>query len=776
MPVDSSSAARPRTEGIASSDGCARLALAQAPVILWTVDGALRFTSGSGAGLDAIHVKLEHFLGKSLADVFGEGTAAETILGNHRRALAGESVRSEIEWSDRWYDTRVEPLRAADGSIVGVIGVAVDFTDRKRAEDVLRESEERFQLLSRATSDMSWDWDLVTDSIWRNERLREVFGYGAEDMEPTGTWWEQHIHPDDRERVVGTLHEAIRRGDRSWAQEYRWQRRDGTYITIVDRGYVISDRSGKPVRMVGSTADVSVQQREDVVRDVIYRISEAAVEAKDLPALYAEIHRIVGGLMPAQNFYIALYDPETSMLSFPYFVDEGEAAPAPYKAGRGLTEYVLRTGKPFYASTEGYERLVSLGEVVRIGPMSIDWVGVPLVARGKTIGVLVVQTYQEGIRFGEAERDILTYVSEQIAMAIEQRRAEEALRESEARFRTLFEAAADPILLVSRQGVILDANPAAQSLARLSKEALVGRDLGHYIPPEELPRATEYLRACFARPSASESMEITISLPDGGRRLLAVRSRLVPEPGRQPYLEMMIRDVTEQREMQRRLMESERLVSLGQMAAYVAHEINTPLANISLLAASIQRREKDPEILEKLEKLNVQRRQAAGIVSGLLSFSKQRRMEIIQVDLRDVILAAINQVEPYRAPGVALLPEMDEEPVVASVDPLQMQEVFTNLLKNALEATEYGSVTIRLSSRPHAHLVEVVDTGPGIPPEVLAHLFEPFFTTKRKLGGTGLGLALCRNIVDAHQGEIRVASGVGKGSTFTVVLPREAAR
>ncbi len=899
MQVGSPSIARAETEDAGARDVRFHLALAQAPLILWTTDRDLIFASGSGAGLEALHVRPGDAIGKGVLDVFGDTPTGASILAYHKRALAGESVRYEMDWMDRWYDTSMEPLRASDGSIVGVIGVAVDFTERKRAEDALRESEQRFQLLARATSDMSWDWNLVTDNIWRRDRLRDVLGYTAEDMEPTGSWWEQNIHPDDRERVVGTLHAAIEHKDPSWTQEYRWRRHDGTYLTIQDRGYLICDRAGKPVHMVGSTADVTAQRREDVVREAIYRISEAAVAAKDLPALYAELHRIVGGLMPAQNFYIARYDPETDMLSFPYFVDEEEAAPAPYKAGRGLTEYVLRMGKPFYASAEGYERLVSLGEVVRIGPTSIDWVGVPLIAQGRTIGVLVVQTYREGVRYGEVERDILTYVSEQIAMAIERKRTEaalvasedkfrrlveqnlagiyiiqgarfvyvnprlaeifgyapneiigilgpvdlttpedrarvtenirrriegeissigysfhgvrkdgtriflevrgsvmdfngrpaiigsltdvtqremavEELRRSEARFRALFEAAADPILLVNRQGVILDANPATVSMAKLGREDLVGQPLARFIPETDLARARNYLQECFRGGSTSGSFEVTVVLPGGGRRLLAVRSRLVSEAGAPPYLEMMLRDVTDQQEMQRRLVESERLASLGQMAAYVAHEINTPLANISLLVASMQRREKDPGILEKLEKLNIQRRQAAGIISDLLSFSKQRQIEPVEVDLRDVIIASLDQVEPYRAPGVALRAELDEDPVLATVDPLQMQEVFTNLLKNALEATTAGSVTIRLVSRADAHVVEVVDTGPGIPPDIRERLFQPFYTTKRRLGGTGLGLALCRNIVDAHRGTIHVASEVGKGSTFTVVLPRGA--
>lgn len=756
------------------------------------------------------------------------------------------------------------------------------------------------------------------------------------------------------------------------------------------------------------------------IRDAIFRISQAAMSAKDLASLYSEIHRIVGQLMPAQNFYIAMYDPDTRLLSFPYFVDEAEEPPTPYKAGRGLTEYVLRTGKPFYASTEGYERLVKAGEVVRIGPMSIDWVGVPLVVRGKTIGVLVLQAYREGVRYGEAERDVLTFVSEQIAMAIERKReevslrdseeryrlmfesnplpmwvydlenlrflavndaavqhygysrseflemtitdirppedvpalldniahieegvgragiwrhrkkdgtpidveitshaltfsgrraelvlandvtermrpqealeaaeakfrslveqslvgiyiiqgdhfayvnpklaqifgyepkelvsskrvldlvspenrslvaenirkrlegnvegiqysfvglradgsridvevhgnkmeyngkpaiigsllditerkrAEDALRKSEARFRTLFEAAADAIVLADAQGNILDVNPATEVLVGQKRPDLQGKNLQRFLYPEDVDRATEYLRSCLDGRPVVEPFDVAIRTSSGARRLLAVRSQVVREKNARPYVEMIIRDVTDQREMQRRLMESERLASMGQMAAYIAHEINTPLANISLLAASIQRRETDQEILDKLEKINVQRRHAASIIADLLGFSKQRQIEVARADLRGVILAALDQVEPYRRPGVHLVVDLGEDPAPATIDPIQMQGVFVNLLKNALEATTSGSVTIRIRGQGRAHVIDVSDTGPGIPVDVLPRLFQPFFTTKRNAGGTGLGLALSQNVVNAHGGDIHVSSVVGKGSTFSVVLP-----
>ncbi len=872
-----------------------RLAVAQAPLIAWTTDSDLRLTWGLGGAFASVNADPARFANRTVQDLF-PGGGPSGPAEQHRRALGGERVRYPFEWMGRVFDVHLEPLADAEGRTVGVIGVALDITERWKAEENLRVSEDRFLLLGRATRDMAWDWDLETDSVWRNENLQTLFGYGAEDMEPTGTWWMSRIHPEDRARVVPSLRAVIEGGERGWNAEYRLRRKDGTYASVLDRGYVVRDADGKPIRMVGSTMDVTLRRREETIRAAVYRISEAALTSKDLPDLYREVHRIVGELMPAQNFYIAFLDPVTHLLSFPYFVDEQESTPEPYPAGRGLTEYVLRSGKPFYASTEGYERLVESGEVVRVGPASIDWVGVPLIAEGRTLGALVIQTYAKGVRYGEEERDILGFVSEQIAMAIQRKRGEEALRieeaeyrllfdanptpmwvydletlrflavndmavdhygyardeflsmtirdirppehvealvaavraprqaiehsgvwrhrlkdgrlidvqitshtirfagreavlvlaeditqrkmaeeglvRSETRFRTLFEAAADPILLVDRKGVILDANPAAGALVGRERVALVGTSLESYLLPDDLGRARAYLRECFRGGQPPEPFEIVIPMPGGIRKSLAVRSRLVSEAGSEPYVEMLIRDVTEQRYLQQRLMANERLVSIGQMAAYVAHEINTPLANISLLAAASRRRTVDPEVLERLERIDVQRRQAASIIADLLSFSKHRDIQPVQVDLRTVLVAAVDQIEPYRSPDVALVQEFGEAPAPALVDPLQMQEVLVNLLKNAFEATPRGSVTLRLESRPGYRIVTVSDTGPGIPEEIQNRLFQPFVTSKRDQGGTGLGLALCRNIVSAHCGEIHFSTVAGHGTTFTVTLPQ----
>ncbi len=178
----------------------------------------------------------------------------------------------------------------------------------------------------------------------------------------------------------------------------------------------------------------------DNVQSAIFQIAEAAFFTQNLDELFREIHRIISGLMEARNFYIALVDPATGRLEAPYFVDEYDPQPSAGDLQGGMTEYVLRTGQPVLASPEVFAELVSRGEVESIGTPSIDWLGVPLITAAGLIGVLVVQSYREGVRYSEKDKQLLIFVSHQVAMAIERKRAEEALREKTDEQRTLLAA------------------------------------------------------------------------------------------------------------------------------------------------------------------------------------------------------------------------------------------------------------------------------------------------------------------------------------------------
>ena len=196
----------------------------------------------------------------------------------------------------RWFLVRAEPYRdPATGAIVRWFGASVDIHDRKVAEEALRTSEERYALAARATNNAIWDWDLATGSLSWNEGVHEVLGYSLRSVGDGISWWSDALHPEDRERVLDGLHAVVAGagGGRAWRDEYRFRRGDGGYATVVDRGYVARDASGRATRMIGAIADVTIERAAAAERERLLDAERAAREAADAARWEAEAAREV---------------------------------------------------------------------------------------------------------------------------------------------------------------------------------------------------------------------------------------------------------------------------------------------------------------------------------------------------------------------------------------------------------------------------------------------------------------------------------------------------
>ena len=319
------------------------------------------------------------------------------------------------------------------------------------------------------------------------------------------------------------------------------------------------------VATAGALAVLLSMERRRTERSLsaTYRITQAAHAAGSLQDLFKAIHGIVSELMPARNFYIALWDPELQLVSFPYFVDEFDPPPAPKPPARGLTDYVLRTGEPLLGTPEVFEDLVQRGEVESIGAPSIDWLGVPLKVEGTTIGALVVQSYTERVRYTERQRNTLQFVSTQVAMAVERRRQEEALRESEERYRSLSTATTEGIVLHDG-GRILEVNDAyLRMFGYDSPGEIVGRSIHDFGPPESVAAVTAAVRE--GRETPYEAMGLR---RDGSTFLAELTGRSATYRGR-PVRMTAIRDITERRRGEAALRASEARLSQAQAIAHL---------------------------------------------------------------------------------------------------------------------------------------------------------------------------------------------------------------
>ena len=193
--------------------------------------------------------------------------------------------------------------------------------------------------------------------------------------------------------------------------------------------------------MQGLELDIVQHKQSQKIQNAIYKISQAAISAKNMDELYGSIHTILGELISVENFYIALHDPITDRISFPYHVDQYDEKPSDSdkEPGRGLTGYVLRRGEALLANTQVIDDLIKRGEVELVGTQPLDWLGVPLKVEDEIIGVMVAQSYSQNARFNQDNMDLFKFISSQVAQTIHRKRADDSLNMSNERYYRLFE-------------------------------------------------------------------------------------------------------------------------------------------------------------------------------------------------------------------------------------------------------------------------------------------------------------------------------------------------
>lgn len=278
---------------------------------------------------------------------------------------------------------------------------------------------------------------------------------------------------------------------------------------------------------------------DDNERSAVYKITEAACATQSLPEFYHRVFTILKDVLRIDNFFIALYDEKTDLITFPCYIDEMEpAVPEPHRPGRGLTEYVLRTGRPILVTPKTFADLLRSGDVELVGADGVDWIGVPLTVAGKAIGVMSVQTYSRTDRLSTGELRFLDFVSAQISMVIAQKQIEENLRQEEVKYRTLFEVSKDAVFIETLNGEILDCNESACEMYGVSKSELLAMTVYDIVPDEvaarlpalidqEISEGSFFTEALGKRKDGTIfPTEVNTKLVDlGGRRMVVVFSR-----------------------------------------------------------------------------------------------------------------------------------------------------------------------------------------------------------------------------------------------------------
>lgn len=657
----------------------------------------------------------------------------------------------------------------------------VSFNSSRSAGTRLQFLEQMFQAFPDALSIA----DNSHSVLWANETFARMFGYSAAEM--LGEPLDQFVVPSDKLAESEWINEAVARGERISIETKRKTKAGKLLEVSISCGPLLLD--GKISGFYAGYRDISDRKRVEALSSALYRVAENSSAAHELHQFFASVHSIVGELIYARNFYIALYDPSSEVLSFPYFVDEQDSPPASKRLGKGLTDYLIRTGEPLLATPEVLQAMEERGEVERNGARSLDWMGVPLKVNNHTFGALVVQTYSHSVRYGEGDKEILTFVARQLASAVEIKRNEQALRRSEARYRSLVQSSVYGIYRSSLEGRFLDVNPALITMlgyGSAEQVLLLEPEKDVFANPEEYARLVDE----FRRTGRVDGVELKWRRSDGNAITVRISGRAVSsadEPA--DVLEAIAEDVTDRRALEDQLRQSQKMEAVGRLAGGVAHDFNNLLMVISGYAEVILAKlPLEHPLHDKGRAIQQAAERATTLTRQLLAFSRKQLLELKVVDLNGIVKEMERLLRPLIGENIEFLTLFTAEPALTRADAGQLEQVLMNLVVNAKDAIANGGrLTIQTQTtrvdeshrrgpqfvRPGKYVVlSVTDTGMGMDKETQSRIFEPFFTTKEKGKGTGLGLSTVYGIVKQSGGYVMVQSEKGRGSTFQIYLPQ----
>jgi two-component system, cell cycle sensor histidine kinase and response regulator CckA len=617
-----------------------------------------------------------------------------------------------------------------------------------------------------------------------NATFHNVLGYRQEEL--LGRNIQAIVHAQDVQGVRARLKQVAREPDSNTPERCRFRSRDGSWKWIE---YICRNRLKEPQfeGILFHANDVTDLHRMESERVVNLQVVHALNETANLDQLLTRIHASLKRILSAENCFVALHNPENDTFYFPFLVDEYDTAPPPQKVGRSCTAYVFRTGRASLIPQSEFDRLVAVGEVELVGSPSPAWLGVPLKTPTATIGVLVVQHYQNENAYDLRDLEFLESVGGHIALAIERRRAEEELRKNESILRLLFEYNPLPTWLYEIDTLkFLKVNQAATDLYGYTAEEFDRMTILEIRPEEQRDKAFHQTKELG---EDAEEHEFWLHRAKSGRTFeVEVISHELKYAEKRVRL-VVAQDISERRQLEGQLRQAQKMEAVGRLAGGVAHDFNNLLMVIKghteLLLSVLAPTE---QITRKIEQIDRSADRATALTRQLLAFSRMQVLQPQIINLNSIVEEMGKLLPRLIGEDIELMIRTDEDLGTVRADSSQMEQVIMNLAVNARDAMPNGGKLVietanavldysyltshpLMKAGPYVQLV-VTDSGIGMNAETQAHIFEPFFTTKEKGKGTGLGLATVYGIVKQSGGFIWVYSELEKGTSFKIYLPR----
>lgn len=637
--------------------------------------------------------------------------------------------------------------------------------------------------------------DLAGRLLYVNRAGLDAHGYTEADL-ARGVTAAELVAPEDREQLATNLRKRVM-GQMAEPFVYRVLRKDGSTFPGLVHASVVS-KDGRPDGLQGYVVDISDRMRvEEVLRhkvglvELIMRISSRLVAGSDPRQLDKRIDEALaelGRFMDVDRSYLFSFSQDGAFMSNTHeWVAEGISAERKNLQGlataehctwflhelrdRGVVQVPEVAALPDEAATER-------AEFEREGIRSL--VCAAMVDGEKLVGFLGLDAVRRARTWSEEELCLLRMVAETLMGAIARQRSEQALRQSESKYKALVETTATGFVILDLQGHVLDANAEyVRMTGHRTLDEIRGRSVVEWTAAHDRVRNAKAVAACL-REGVIRDLQVEYACDDGRTVPVLINASVTEKDGGQEILSI-VRDLTERRALEAERFQSEKLRSVGVLAGGIAHDFNNILTailgNTSLLQTTLAPDGHALTLLSELEQATLRARE---LTHQLLTFScggePVRRPFPPEALLRESASLALR--------GRATSSELHIQPDLRSIDgdEGQIAQVVRNLVLNASQAMEgSGTVVIRAENRQLRHdelhglaaghyvAIAISDRGCGISEEHRSRIFDPYFTTKRD--GRGLGLAVSHSVVNNHKGTIQVASRPGGGAVFTVLLP-----
>jgi PAS domain S-box-containing protein len=651
--------------------------------------------------------------------------------------------------------------------LAGLVSIR-DITERKRAEEALRESEKRYRLLAENVTDVIWTTDMNLRHTFVTPSITRLRGVSVE--EAMAETPEEYLTPASLEVAMEVFQEelAIEKREkkdlsRSLTLELEMTCKNGSTVWTENTMSFLRNQDGQPIGIVGVTRDITERKRaEETLRESEERFRNIYAESP----IGIELYDSDGNLV----------DMNKSCLDMFGFSNISEAK-IPGLLRHPLLPYEVK------------EKLSQAKAIRWEGSFDFDRARKLNFYKGSKSGVVYIDVLITPL--GQKENGALSGYLIHVQDITERKRAEEALRESEKRYRLLAENVTDVIYVTDMNLQPTYMSPSITRLLGYSVEEAMSRSIEESLTSDSLQVARKaFGKALKTRDIGREdsypegTLELEMKCKDGSTVWTEITVSFLRDPeGRPVGLLGVIRDITERKKMEaerialeQRAQIASRLASVGEMASGIAHEINNPLTSVIGFAQLLMKKDIPENIKEDIRIINEGAQRVASIVKRLLTFAHQHKPERTYVNINDIIATTL-ELRGYEieTSNIKVITQLDPDLPGTMADGGQLQQVFLNIVINAETemklAHSKGNLFIKTETIDSTLRISFKDDGPGIAKENLERIFEPFFTTREVGKGTGLGLSICHGIITEHGGRIYAESELGKGATFIVELP-----